>query len=322
MPRTVSTCLVAGVMFALLASPEPASGGSAVDAIPYPVAAGQSVTVQYDPADRVLDGASPVYLHYGFNDWNPAVSPDPTMSWNAAESVWEATVDVPINASQLDVVFRNGSGTWDDNDHADWHLFVVATSEQWNIDGQLDEDAMLVAENNGYALYAGVRGTILYVAAPGASGGNDHFIFVAGTPGSLVSAPWDKDGLVAAWSAYIGNEVDNGWVGWFNASGSTEVATGTWVEGTIDLAAELGSMPDEVYLAFAPYPTADGSSLQYPSQVPASVNGDGHVDAAEYVQIDVDSIRVGCSPFDLNKNCNVDTDGFGEFRRFLVGPRS
>jgi hypothetical protein len=142
--------------------------------------------------------------------------------------------------------------------------------------GQLDDDAILVAENNAYALYAGVRGTILYVAAPGASGGNDHFIFVAGT----------------------------------------------WVEGTIDLAAELGSMPDEVYLAFAPYPTADGSSLQYPSQVPASVNGDGHVGAAEYVQIDVDSIRVGCSPFDLNKDCNVDTDGFGEFRPFLVGPKS
>jgi len=192
MSRTTSIGFIATLGLTLLA-PATAWAGNPIAVTPYPVAAGQSVTIQYDPTGRVLDGAGQVYLHYGFNNWATVVSPDPAMGWNAGASAWEATVAVPTNAYQLDFVFHNGSGTWDNNGGADWHLLVMG-SASWDVDGQLDDDAILIAENNGYPLYAGVRGTILYVAAPGASSGNDHFIFVADTPGSPAPAPWEKRG--------------------------------------------------------------------------------------------------------------------------------
>ena len=179
MSRILCPCLATAVTIVLLICTNPILGDSALDVSPYPIAAGDSVTIQYDPAGRVLEGASQVYLHYGFDGWSPAVDPDPAMSWNAGESVWEATADVSETANQLDCVFHNGGGTWDNNDDSDWHVLVINNSQQWIVDGQLDDGATLVAENNGNKLYAGVRGTILYIAAPGATGGNDHFIFFA-----------------------------------------------------------------------------------------------------------------------------------------------
>jgi len=320
MLRAVRIGPIPALTIVLLASVESVSGGSAVHVSPYPVAAGKPVTVQYDPAGRVLDGASQVHLHYGFNGWNPVLS-DLPMIWNAAESVWEAGVSVATNASQLDVVFHNGTGTWDDNDHADWHAFAVGNG-RWTIDGQLDADALLVAENNGHQIYAGVRGTVLYVAAPGASGGNDHFLFLAGNPGSLRNAPWSKQGRVAGWSAYMGNEVDNGWVGWFDASGSTEAAAGTWLEGTIDLQAEFGSVPSAIYLAFGPYETFDDGGLQYQLQVPASTDNDGNMESSEYAQVSINSIRVGCTALDLDSDCDVDAGDFQVFATCMHGPGS
>jgi alpha-glucosidase len=294
------------------------AAGSAVRFSPYPVVAGEPVVVQYDPAGRVLQGALQVYLHYGFNKWNPVMS-DVPMSWNAGASVWEATVTAAALATQLDVVFHNGSGTWDDHERADWHAFVVG-GQRWIIDGQLDEKAVLVAESGPRQLYAGVRGTVLYVAAPGARDGNDHFVFVADSPGSLRNAPWAKSGRVARWSAYIGNEVDSGWIGWFDADGAGEVATGTWMEGTLDLVAEFGSMPGSIHLAFAPYDTPDGGALRYALQVPASTDNDGDVQASEYVQVSIASIRVACSALDLDRDCDVDTDDLVVFLGCMNGP--
>jgi alpha-glucosidase len=319
MPKAVFGRLLALATLAALTAAPFAHSASAVGASPYPVSAGDSVTIQYDPAGRVLDGAPQVYLHYGFNGWNPAVSPDPAMTWNASQSVWEVTVDVPTNAQQLDIAFRDLWDNWDNNDAADWHLFVHR-SQGWEVDGQLDDDAILIAENNGYQLYAGVRGSILYVAAPGAGGANDHFLFVADNPGPPVGAPWAKTGSVAAWQAYVGNEVDNGWVGWFDASGATEVAGGTWLEGTLDLVGELGALPPTVSVAFAPYLSPDGGTLVQSSQVPASIFNNGNIDAVEYAQIDLSTIMVPCSPFDLNNDCSVDAADFAVFAGCMSGP--
>ncbi len=317
MSRVLCTCLTAGLI--AIASAGEALADSAVHVSPYPVIAGDTVTVQYDPTGRVLDGTGQVYMHYGFNDWNPTSGTDP-MSWISPEGVWELTVTVPSNVYQLDLAFTDNGDIWDNNDDSDWHVFVRRSASQWNIEGQLDDAAVLVAQNNGMELYAGVHGTVLYVAAPSAGNGNDHFIFVASPPGSLHSAPWDKSGRVANWAAYIGNESDNGWIGWFNAAGATEVARGAWMEGTIDLAAEFGTMPSQIYLAFAAYPSADGSALRYDLQVPASGDSDGDVDASEYVQIDVSSIVVGCPQRDLDDDCDLDNDDFAVFAGCLGGP--
>jgi len=261
-------------------------GGDAVSLDPNVPVAGQNVKISYDPAGRALSGATSVYLHYGFNTWNPIISPDPAMTWNAATSRWEITVPVLASATKLDLVFNNGSGTWDNNSGADWHFTVdggAPPTPQWVIDGQLDAGATLLAENGTLQLYAGVRGTVLYVAAPDAGEGNDHFILGAETPGAMTGAPWAKSGQVAAWAAYIGNETDNNWCGWFDTTASPQVATGGgtgWLEGTIDLVQEFGHLPSQVHVSFAAYGTANGGALN--AQIPATVNGDGNIDASEY----------------------------------------
>ncbi len=298
------------------------SGGGDVVAIdPDPAQAGNDVTISYDPDGRVLASASQVHLHYGFNSWDPVISPDAAMTWNSADAVWEITVSVQSSATQLDIVFNDGSGTWDNNDGQDWHFTVTGggPSDDWVMDGQLDEGATLVAESGSLQLYAGLIDTTLYIAAADAGEGNDHFIFMADTPGAMQAAPWAKSGQVAAWSAYLADENDNDYSGWFDASGATQCATGAnggWLEGTIDLAGEFGTVPDAVYLAFAVYATADGGVLIPSAQVPASVNDDGNVDTEEYVLFNLDSDPL--EPGDLNCDGNVNFNDIDPFVLALV----
>lgn len=267
------------------------SGGPGEDVVavdPDPAQAGQMASISYDPSNRPLDGAALVYLHVGFNNWATVVSPDPAMNWNAAESVWQAIVPVPTTATQLDLAFNDGDGGWDNNNGQDWHFSVLGGSpaEEWQMDGTLDGDASLIASNNGLSLWAGVKGDVLYVATDDAGEGNDHFIFLAEVPGGPTSAPWAKAGQVAAWDAFLADENDNDFEGWFDATGATNAMTGLnggVLEGTINLTEQHGSIPEIIHLAVAPYSTPDGGTLLSVSQVPASQNGDGNIDADEYI---------------------------------------
>lgn len=295
-------------------------GGSAVIVDPDPPQAGQNLLISYDPSGGPLSGAAQVRMHYGFNNWNPVISPDPIMTWNAGAGRWQATIAVPSSATQFDCVFNNGAGTWDNNNGQDWHFAVEggAPALEWIMDGALDADASLVAQNGAMLLYAGVRGTTLYVAAPDAGEGNDHFIFVVGVPGSLRAAPWAKAGQVADWSAFVADENDNDYEGWFDlgpgvAAQAMTGPNGGVLEGRIDLAAQLGGVPDVIYLAFGAYATPDGGSLIATHQVPAGGNGDGNIDATEY------------APFqtflrgDLNGDWRVDLIDVPAFVEVLLG---
>jgi hypothetical protein len=104
-------------------------GGGPVAVSPNPPVAGDSVTIQYNPTGRVLASAGQVYLHLGWNNWNPVVSPDAAMTFNSASNWWQYTVvTVPANATNLNCVFNNGSGTWDNNGGANWNFNVSANS--------------------------------------------------------------------------------------------------------------------------------------------------------------------------------------------------
>ncbi|MFQ5430542.1 MAG: carbohydrate binding domain-containing protein, partial [Phycisphaerae bacterium] len=264
------------------------SGGNAVIVNPDPVQANQPVTVSYDPTGGPIAGATQVYLHYGFDGWNPVISPDPAMAWNPTASRWELSISVPGSATQLDLVFNDGAGVWDNNNGQDWHFSVVGGSppqQPWQLDGTRDADASLVASSGSLSLWAGVKGDILYVATDDAGEGNDHFVFVAASPGALQPAPWAKAGNVAAWDAYLADENDNGFADWFDAAGTAAAMTGPnggVLEGTLNLIEQYGAIPDTLYLAVGPYPTADGAALLSTWQVPAAQNGDGHLDANEY----------------------------------------
>ncbi|MCA9249488.1 MAG: hypothetical protein KDA54_00015 [Phycisphaerales bacterium] len=302
------------------------TGGDVVTVTPDPPQAGQNVTITYDATGRVLDSAGQVYIHYGFNGWDPTISPDAALTWNAVDSVWEITVSVSSSASVLDMVFNDGAGTWDNNNGSDWHVAVEGGEEpqqQWVLDGQLDAAATLIDSNAGMELHAGVTGDQLYLAALDARAGNDHFLLVTDTPGAMGSAPWAKAGQVAGWSAFVGNENDSGWAGWFDQGGSANVtASGGsgYLEATINLADEFGAMPDVVYVAFAAYPTTDGSNLLSTKQVPASVNGDGNVDAAEYIAINTCDIRTDHDTFDLDRNCAFNLADYDVFIACFAGP--
>ncbi len=89
--------------------------------------AGNAVTISFNATGRVLAAANPVKIHLGWNNWGTVIAPDPAMIFNASSNAWQFTTNIPASATQLDCVFNNGSGTWDNNSGADWH-FAVATN--------------------------------------------------------------------------------------------------------------------------------------------------------------------------------------------------
>lgn len=95
---------------------------------PNPPVAGSAVTVSYDATGGPLSTANPVRIHLGWNNWSTVVNPDPVMTFNTASNRWEFNTNVPVNATQLDCVFNNGAGTWDNNGGSDWHFAVTTNS--------------------------------------------------------------------------------------------------------------------------------------------------------------------------------------------------
>ena len=96
---------------------------------PAPPVASAPVTILFTPAGGSLASASAIYIHLGWNGWNPTVSPDAAMTFNSASNRWEYTVTVPADATQMDCVFHNSSGTWDNNSAQDWHFTVSSTPQ-------------------------------------------------------------------------------------------------------------------------------------------------------------------------------------------------
>lgn len=93
--------------------------------LPAPPMAGNPMSVFYNPAGGPLAGASTVKIHYGWNHWTVATVTDAAMTFDAATNRWRITLTPPAHATQFDCVFNNGSGTWDNNNGADWHFTVV-----------------------------------------------------------------------------------------------------------------------------------------------------------------------------------------------------
>ncbi|MGE0481781.1 MAG: hypothetical protein AB7Q17_15045, partial [Phycisphaerae bacterium] len=298
-------------------------GGGPTDRVafePNPALAGHPVTIRYDAAGGPLASATSVRAHVGFDNWQHVLSPDLEMTPVPATMQWRVTLDVAPSAVQMDVAFNDGLGNWDNNSGQDWHAPVTGGQAPFVMDGALDAGVTEIAANGALRLYAEVRGDRLYVAAPDAGEGNDHFVFVAAGPGALRAAPWAKAGLVADWTAFLADENNNDFEGWFDAGGSVYTAAATGpnggvLEGVIDLATELGgSLPASVWLAFGAYATADGGALISAAQIPASVNGNGNIDAVEYVEF---VIR---RPGDANCDGVVDNFDIDAFVLALTDP--
>ncbi|MFA7331418.1 MAG: carbohydrate-binding protein [Candidatus Delongbacteria bacterium] len=257
------------------------TGDERVSWWPVPAQAGQAFTVQYRLEGGPLPaGTNPVYLHYGFNGWEGVA--DVALSWAADSAAWRGTLTLPQGAEQVDFVFHDNLGHWDNHSGQDWHVPVEGAAADWVMDGALDPDALLLAQNAGLQLWGGWNGSRLYLAGTPAQNARDHFLFVSAPPGALRAAPWAKAGQVAGWGGYLANEVSNGWCGWFDAGAGAPVqARGAVLEGSLDPAALFGALPDTVWLALGAFGNADGGALQ--AQVPLALDGDGSLEAGEWL---------------------------------------
>lgn len=86
-----------------------------IPATPMP---GEPVTIRYDPTGGPLAAAPTVYIHKGENGWTDVVDVAMTLS----NGVWYVTYPVPAGAYQLNFVFTDLAGTWDNNNNQDWHF--------------------------------------------------------------------------------------------------------------------------------------------------------------------------------------------------------
>lgn len=98
--------------------------GSAVTLSPTNAVAGQSLTVTYNPAGRVLADAAAVNIHYGYNGVQSNWTALPGMPMTKSGTNWTYTYTVPSNATTIAMCFNNGSGTWDNNGGGNWNFNV------------------------------------------------------------------------------------------------------------------------------------------------------------------------------------------------------
>lgn len=178
--------------------------------------------------------------------------------------------------------------------------------DEFIMDGSPDFAGYLVS-NPGMTVYAAVRGTKLYVAtwSPGDNNsgfGSDHHIFVSDTllASATTPAPWAKRGLIAVPGnkPYLAGESATNYAGWFNTAGAkflfkAPVNSGV-MEGVIDLVAEFGSRPANIYVAAVAYQTDDAgvsppNSGKVNAQAPAG-NGNDNLEPAEFLRIPVPQV--------------------------------
>jgi len=176
------------------------------------------------------------------------------------------------------------------------HFSVVhsnAPATSFNMDGKLDSHGYQVAPDG--KLFAAIRGTVLYVAAP-ASGAADQFIFVTDQPGGLLPAPRSKAGLVAIdinTVPFLTHDSTSGLIAWDNGGTNAfapEQASNAYMEGQLNLATAFGAVPPLIYIALAGYAPHEGGALLPGSQI-ASGNGDGNIDSTEFLSVPSATIR-------------------------------
>lgn len=81
-----------------------------------------NTVVRYAKAGSLLGAAPQLYIHIGRNGWQNILRPDPPMT--DCGDAWEYVYDAPAGTTQIDCVFNDGAGTWDNNNWADWHAVV------------------------------------------------------------------------------------------------------------------------------------------------------------------------------------------------------
>ncbi len=116
--------------------------------------AGSPITIRYYAEGGPLGGASTMYLHWGYNNWQEVTD---TQMTSAGDNVWSLTFDVPSLASTLAFVFTTdpSGGNWDNNNGADWHVNVLGAPPvaEWSPEPPVENQQMTIT-------YHADRGTL------------------------------------------------------------------------------------------------------------------------------------------------------------------
>ncbi|MEM1445033.1 MAG: hypothetical protein AAGF84_03190 [Planctomycetota bacterium] len=305
--------------------------------------AGELVTISYDAAGGPLNAADQVFAHVGFDNWTTVLPSDLAMTFDSAEELWTLSLELPETHDLLDLVFNNGLGTWDNNGGADWQFLisggVEAAGPAFTIDGALDAGVTEIGTSGDgqRTLYADLRQAKLYVATDDAGEGQDVFVYLADGDGTPITtgANWGKAGSVGAWLAFVADENDNDYEGWFEADGAAEVVTagnGGMLEAWIDVANELGVSLTElasqdVRLAVGAFASPDGGALVPGASVGDGLNGDGDLLGNEFILVslallmadingdgamdltDLDALAITLQEGQQHSQTDVDQDG-------------
>lgn len=82
------------------------------------------VTIIYHPNNGPLKTAQPVYIHIGRNGWEDVITPTPAMSLQP-DGTWTYQYTPVPGTLEINCVFNNGAGTWDNNTGQDWNKAVT-----------------------------------------------------------------------------------------------------------------------------------------------------------------------------------------------------
>ncbi len=85
--------------------------------------AGDALTIYYHGS---LDSQSQVDVHWGENNWSTVYTDVPMVK--RSDGFWQATIPVPVNASQINMAFNNGNGTWDNNNGQNYNISISGAS--------------------------------------------------------------------------------------------------------------------------------------------------------------------------------------------------
>ena len=98
--------------------PEPLPATGTIPGIPK---GGEVVRIWYLSQGTALQGKPQVLCHLGFDAWDPTTIVDLPMA-QAIPDAWYLDVELPAGTFELDFVFTDGEGTWDNNGGADWKI--------------------------------------------------------------------------------------------------------------------------------------------------------------------------------------------------------
>ncbi|WP_235587028.1 alpha-amylase family glycosyl hydrolase [Ferroacidibacillus organovorans] len=90
-----------------------------VDTNPYPLVAGQPATIYYD--GTLAPNASSIDMHWGYNGFTGVTDTAMTKQSNGS---FAATITIPANANEFNVVFHDQNNNWDNNSGNNYNVPV------------------------------------------------------------------------------------------------------------------------------------------------------------------------------------------------------